>query len=642
MKNSLRLRKHKRGGAATIKKQGENGKEEKSMQTTTALSWKDRQFFLNGKPFRILSGAIHYFRVVPDYWEDRLKKLKACGFNTVETCVCWNLHEPAEGQFVFEGIADLGRFIETARNLGLYVILRPGPYICTEWDFGGLPSWLLREKGIRLRCCDPVFLEKAGNYLRRLFAYLRPYFPENGGNVLAMQVENEYGSYGNDQQYLQALLRIFREAETGCLLFTSDGPTRQLLTGGSIRGLLSAVNFGSGPEGSFDLKESMNPDQPLFCCEYWNGWFDHWYEKHHTREADDTAEVLREILQRGASVNLYMFHGGTNFGFYNGANHEDGYQPDVTSYDYNSPLNENGDITPKYEAIRDVMRTFAKTEGREGPEREDYPAVCNLPRRAYGTVSLTNAARLFENLPAFSNPFLSEYPLTMEELGQDYGFLLYRTVLRGPFEEQELFIDGLHDRALIYLDGEFRGIKERSRRDDRIRIGLKAGQEAKLEILVENMGRINYGEHLKDEKGILGGVRLGRQFQFGWEMVPVDCRSFSGVMWKDTADISGSREKTISETAFFKAFPGYGPLMLRGSFHADVCEDCFVRPEGFEKGIILINGFHLGRYYNSAGPQKTLYLPGPLLKKGKNEILVLELEHCEKPELILTDTADLG
>lgn len=582
------------------------------------LTCKGTEFYLNGNPFRILSGTIHYFRVVPEYWEDRLKKLKACGFNTVETYTCWNLHEPKENEFHFEGILDLVRYIKTAQQLGLYVILRPGPYICAEWDMGGLPSWLLTCPNIRLRCHDEQFLAKVRRYYHKLFSLIRPYLGTNGGNIIAMQVENEYGSFGNDHRYMQDILQIYYDEGIDCLLFTSDGPTHFMLNGGTLPSLLAAVNFGSRPADNFALLRKFAPNQPLFCCEYWNGWFDHWYEEHHMRGADDTAQVLREMLELGASVNLYMFHGGTNFGFYNGANYDGCLQPTVTSYDYNCPLSENGDMTPKYDAIRQTIFDCLGIR--------DSTPVQNQPRCAYGTVTLTDSVRMFDQLDRLSHKVSSSYLQTMEQLGQDFGFVLYRTVLSGPFERGELVIDGLHDRALIYVNGRLAGIKERTgKRNDPVFLELGSGETARLDILVENLGRINYGPKLLDEKGILRAVRIGQQQHFGWDMYPIDCKDLSGLDF----DCINNPEAD-------------GPVFLRGTFSAEKSMDTFVRLDGFEKGNVFINGFNLGRYFNSAGPQKTLYLPGPLLKQGENELIVLELQKYEKPAVLLTDEPDLG
>ena len=406
-------------------------------------------------------------------------------------------------------------------------------------------------------------------------------------------------------------------------MFTSDGPCYFMLNGGSLAGMVAAVNFGSNPKGNFELLRQFSPNQPLFCCEYWNGWFDHWYEEHHTRGAGDTADVLKEMLDLGASVNFYMFHGGTNFGFNNGANYENGIQPTVTSYDYNCPLSENGDMTEKYDAIRKVIQEFNGYA--------DETPVENQPRCRYGTVALTESAVMFEQLDSISTSVTSPWPQTMEQLGQDFGFVLYTTTLSGPFETMDLSIDRLHDRAIVYLDGTYMGIKERTgKRNDTIRIGLKRGETARLSILVENLGRINYGPKIKDAKGILGNVRIGPLHHFGWTMHPLPCRDLSTLSWSPVSP-------NLSES-----LPDCGPVFLRGELTVEEPMDTFVRLDGFEKGNVWINGFNLGRYWNSAGPQKTLYLPGPLLNKGANELVVLELQQCDSPEILLTNEPELG
>ena len=578
------------------------------------LTYDQNQFYLDGNPFRIVSGTIHYFRVVPEYWEDRLKKLRAAGFNCVETYTCWNLHERKEGKFDFEGGLDIARFVRTAKDLGLYVILRPGPYICAELEFGGLPSWLLTYQKMHLRCYDEEFLSKVSRYYKELFGQLRPYFGENGGNIIAVQVENEYGSYGNDKEYLRAVAKIYEENDVHELYFTSDGPTQLMLTGGTLPEYLATANFGSHVKESFGALREFRPGQPAMCTEYWNGWFDHWYEAHHLREGDDTAKTMEEMLADGGSVNMYMFHGGTNFGFTNGSNYDNGIMPTVTSYDYDAPVSECGDLTPKYFAVKEVVEKYLG----KAPEIH----VENLPKKAYGPVTLTQAAPMFQNLP---EPVSCAHTKTMEELGQDFGFVLYETTVKGPCEESEIVIEGLHDRAIIYIDGKKMGVQERTgKRDDSVRLGLKAGETAKLSLLVENLGRVNYGPKLRDEKGILQGVKVGYQFQFGWKMYSLPCDDLSGLQY---------RSDVKAESC---------PAFLKGTFQVSEKADTFVRLDGFTKGCVYINGFNLGRYWNEAGPQKTLYLPAPLLKEGENEIVVLELEGFDKPEILLTDVQDLG
>lgn len=578
------------------------------------LTYDQNQFYLDGNPFRIVSGTIHYFRVVPEYWEDRLKKLRAAGFNCVETYTCWNLHERKEGKFDFEGGLDIARFVRTAKDLGLYVILRPGPYICAELEFGGLPSWLLTYQKMHLRCYDEEFLSKVSRYYKELFGQLRPYFGENGGNIIAVQVENEYGSYGNDKEYLRAVAKIYEENDVRELYFTSDGPTQLMLTGGTLPEYLATANFGSHVKESFGALREFRPGQPAMCTEYWNGWFDHWYEAHHLREGDDTAKTMEEMLADGGSVNMYMFHGGTNFGFTNGANYDNGIMPTVTSYDYDAPVSECGDLTPKYFAVKEVVEKYLG----KAPEIH----VENLPKKAYGPVTLTQAAPMFQNLP---EPVSCAHTKTMEELGQDFGFVLYETTVKGPCEESEIVIEGLHDRAIIYINGNKMGVKERTgKRNDTVKLGLKPGETAKLSLLVENLGRVNYGPKLRDEKGVLQGVKVGYQFQFGWKMYSLPCDDLSGLKFQDDVKAQSC------------------PAFLKGTFQVSEKADSFVRLDGFTKGCVYINGFNLGRYWNEAGPQKTLYLPAPLLKEGENEIVVLELEGFDKPEILLTDVQDLG
>ena len=580
------------------------------------LTWSGGDFRLDGEKFRILSGTVHYFRVPEDYWYDRLLKLKACGLNTVETYTCWNLHERREGEFDFSGMLDIARFIRTARDLGLYVILRPGPYICAEWDWGGLPSWLLNYPNMKLRCYDELFLEKLRRYYKALFRQLEPFTRGPEANVLMVQVENEYGSYGNDKRYLRAIADLYAECGLDCLLFTSDGPNDLMLSGGILEGTLATVNFGSDPDGAFRALRRLRPAQPLMCAEFWCGWFDHWYEEHHQREGDETARVYDRMLELGASVNIYVFHGGTNFGFTNGANYDGLYQPTVTSYDYAAPLTEAGDITEKYRCIK------AAIERRIGPVPEIE--VHDSPKAAYGRVALTEIAPLFTNLEGLAAPIESAAPLTMEEVGQDFGYILYRSVFRGPKGRQKLEIDAVHDRAHVFVDGQLRGMIERSRRCDDVWLELGDGDEARIDILVENMGRVNYGAKLAGErKGILGGVRLERQYQFDWRIYPLPLEDLSAVRYQP---LEGAAEV---------------PALLRGEWMVDgePC-DTFVRTDGLNKGVVFVNGHNLGRYWRTL-PTRTLYLPAPCLRRGRNEIVVFETDGVDEPCIELVDAPEL-
>ena len=574
------------------------------------LTIENGQFFLDGKPFRILSGAMHYFRIPPEYWEDRMLKLKQCGFNTLETYCCWNLHERKPGTFDFTGRLNLVKYIETAQQLGLHVILRPGPYICAEWDFGGLPAWLLRDN-IPLRCNDPRFLSRLRPYLLEVFKLVKPLLCTNGGNILAMQVENEYGSYGNDPDYMTAVNAIYDEGGIDCLRFTSDGGNDWMLSGGTLPNLPAAVNFGSHAKENFRALRDFREGDPKFCGEFWCGWFDHWYEEHHTRAVEDITAATKELLDTGASLNFYLFHGGTNFGFLNGANHTGTeYQPTVTSYDYCALLSESGDLTPAYHSIRTLL-------GAAEPL-----TVTDSPKAAYGKIRLTEQAALLPQAERLSTPVHSAQTQTFEELGLDFGFLLYRTTLRGPFSGVSLELGRVHDRALVFLDGRHIGTVERSRRRDAMPLKLAAGERARLEILVENMGRVNYGSKLLDRKGLLDGVRLGWQFHFGWELLPLPMENLSGLQWSDSAE---------------------GPRFLRGTLTiGETPRDTFLKLPGFTRGFVLVNGFNIGRFYNPAGPQRTLYVPAPLLRPGENEIVVFESDGLSEPVVEFVATPELG
>lgn len=576
-----------------------------------------KEFLYDGKPVKIISGAIHYFRVVPEYWRDRLLKLKACGFNTVETYVPWNLHEPQPDEFNFEGIADIVKFIKTAQEVGLMVIVRPGPYICAEWEFGGLPYWLLADGDMRLRCYHKPYLERVDKFFDALLPRLKPLLSTNGGPIIGMQVENEYGSFGNDKRYLNYLKKGMIDRGIDVLLFSSDGPSDGMLQSGTLEDVFMTVNFGSRPEENFAKLREYQPDKPLVCMEYWNGWFDHWGIEHHTRDGEDVADVLDRMLKMGGSVNFYMFHGGSNFGFYNGANLYDKYSPTVTSYDYDAPLSESGDPTEKYYAVQEVLSKYVEVDKDLIPE--------SIPKKAYGKLELTEKACLFDNLDRISQPIKSSCPEPMEKLGQDYGFILYRTKIQGPRKDNHLFIQDVHDRALIFIDGEFKGVYMRNEDQELVFDIPKEGVQ--LDILVENLGRVNYGPYFKDRKGITEGVRLGLQFLFDWTIYTLPLNDLSALSYRT---LSCKKIGTNGLPSFYK-----------GYLNVDQPADTFLSMEGWGKGIVQVNGFNLGRYWN-IGPTKTLYIPAPLLKQGKNEIVVFELEDIKNPAVEFLEKADLG
>jgi len=573
------------------------------------LNYKGKQLYMDNEPIQLISGAIHYFRVIPEYWTDRLLKLKMCGFNCVETYIPWNLHEPKEGKFCFSGIANVEEFIRIAERLGLYVIIRPSPYICAEWEFGGLPSWLLSEGNMRFRSYYKPFLEKVDRYYDVLLDKLKPLLSTNGGPIIAMQIENEYGTFGNDKDYLNYLKDAIIKRGIDVLLFTSDGAAHYMLSGGTVEGVLPTVNFGSRHEEAFNNLQDNFPDTPNIVMEFWNGWFDHWGDEHNTRKSQEAADVFREMIEMGASVNFYMFHGGTNFGFYNGANYFDEYKPTITSYDYNCLVSEAGDVTPKFHAVREVIAEYKELGKLTLP-----PPV---PKIKYGTLKMDKFIHLFDALNMISTPTYRANPETMEEMGQDYGFILYRTFIKGPRPKAPLVIRDVRDRALVFIDQEYKGTIDRWG-NKTLEIEVPDG-EVQLDIFVENMGRVNYGPHLYDPKGITLGVGYYYQFLFGWEIYTLPLDNLDRLLFSE--NIQGLNQ---------------GPGFFKGVFEVERIGDTFVELPGWQKGVVFINGFNLGRYWE-IGPQKTLYLPSPLLKKGENELIVFELHTHDSRTVSLTD-----
>lgn len=460
-------------------------------------------FYLNGERFKLISGSIHYFRVPPDYWRDRLVKLKNMGCNTVETYIPWNGHEPHKGKFCFTGLYDVEAFVRLAQSLGLWVILRPSPYICAEWEFGGLPAWLLQQDGMRLRCSDPAYLAHVREYYDVLIPRLVPLQITHGGPVLLMQVENEYGSYGDDKAYLAALRDMLRERGVDVPLVTSDGPEHDMLACGKCEGVFQTGNFGSQTQVRFGFMAEQGI-QPLMCMEYWCGWFDHWgCGKHARTDGAASAREFGEILDRGHG-NIYMFHGGTSFGLMNGANYYDELTPDVTSYDYDALLTEDGRVTEKYRLFQ------AEIAKRVGPTPQ--MTTEDIPRMAYGEAKEVASAPLMtlaEQLPAVQ----SLVPRSMERLGQSYGYTLYRTTLTNEAELTSIRLVDANDRAHVLLDGHIIATLY----DRELLTAYTFAQPvpvrsgARLEILVENMGRVNYSFMLeRQRKGIDGCVEIGR------------------------------------------------------------------------------------------------------------------------------------
>lgn len=574
------------------------------------LKVSGQEFLRNGQPHRIFSGALHYFRIVPEYWRNRMLTCRAMGLNTIETYVAWNLHEPKPGSFSFDGRLDLRRFIALAGDLGMDVILRPGPYICAEWEMGGLPAWLLADRSMSLRTLHPGFLEAVSRYFDEIAAQVRDLQCTKGGPIVAVQIENEYGSYGNSASYLRWIERALLERGIDTLLFTSDGPTDAQLQGGTLPHVFKTVNFGSRSEVSF-AKLREYEDGPLMCMEFWNGWFDHWGGEHHVRDPKDAQDALAEMLALGASVNFYMAHGGTNFGFMNGANCGEKYTPTVTSYDYDAPIDEQGRPTPKFFAFQEVL-------AQHGARIEEPPAP--IPTASFGEVPLNESLHIFEALEHLSAPIPCKDIPVMEDIGQNYGFILYRTFLSGPRSEEKLFLTDVHDRALVFQDGVLLQIVDRN--DEQQGLAITVPEKgSRLEILVENVGRVNYGRFLHDRKGITVGVTLNHQLLSGWEVFPLEFREAPCLPWRSVST-------------------GKPATFYHGCFEVGSPADTFLKVEGTH-GVAWINDFCLGRYWN-IGPHKTLYIPAPLLKEGLNEVVVFEFEGDAPPHASLLAESILG
>jgi beta-galactosidase len=568
-------------------------------------------FLLDGEPFRVISGALHYFRVHPAHWQDRLRKARGMGLNTVDTYIPWNLHERTRGTLDLAGGLDLPRFLDLAAAEDLHVLLRPGPYICAEWEGGGLPSWLLAEPGMRLRTTDPHYLAAVDGYFGRLLPHLAPHLSTRGGPVVAVQVENEYGAYGDDREYLEHLAELLRRQGVDVPLFTCDQPGD--LARGSLPGVLATANFGSGAARNLALLRAHQKQGPLMVTEFWNGWFDRWGGVHTTRPAAEAAAELDTLLAAGASVSFYMFHGGTNFGFTSGANDKHTYRATVTSYDYDAPLTEAGDPTPKYTAFREVIARHAPVPDTPLPAPSKKLSVLDV--RLPQSVPLLAAAELL------GEAVVGPRPLTMEELGQDFGFVLYSAELptAGPVL---LEVEGVADRAQVFVAGQPAGVLERESHHRALAFTSPAAG-ARLDLLVENQGRVNYGQGIHDRKGVLGEVRANNRPLPRWTSRPLDLA--------DLAPLPFGRTDT----------PPVGPAFHRGVLALEEAADTYLDLTGWTKGNAWVNGFHLGRYW-SRGPQNRLYVPGPVLRAGDNDIVVLELHATTRAAVDLRDTPDLG
>jgi beta-galactosidase len=595
----------------------------------------DGQFQLDGKPVRLISGEMHYPRIPREYWRARLRMARAMGLNAITTYTFWNVHEPTPGTYDFAGQNDVAEFVREAQQEGLWVILRPGPYVCAEWEFGGYPAWLLKDPTTVVRSQDPRFLVPATRWLKRLGQELAPLQAANGGPIVLVQVENEYGSFGNDHVYMDLNRKALLDAGfTSTQLYTADGPAE--IANGSIPDLPVGINFDGNHPGSaekaFATLKKTRPDSPPFNSEFWAGWFDHWGSPHAHTDTKAQADNLAWMLQRGYSVSIYMFHGGTDFGWMNGANSSDtkkDYQPDVTSYDYDSALDESGRPTPKFFAFRKVI---AQALGCPIPDTASalqkpscLPALPeSTPPIAIPSTTLTESASLWDNLPT---PIESPTPLTMEDVGQNYGYILYRTRLSEGTGSLSV-----HDYARTYLDGEDDPSSTADRRlhgniSFETRVDRTDDGTSQLDILVENMGRINYSHQLLHErKGIVAWTPPtgGPHPPKSWSIYPLP---FTG-----STDPARFQYKKAGCT---------GPCFYRGHFTVPHPADTFLDTSTLGKGQLWINGHALGRFW-SIGPQKTLYVPGPWLNSGTNDIIVFDLDGKPNPTVQGLTRPNLG
>lgn len=579
----------------------------------------ENTFLLNGEPFVIKAGEMHFARIPREYWEHRIEMVKAQGMNAVCIYVFWNFHEPQPGAFNFEGQADIRSFVKLCQKHGMYVIVRPGPYCCAEWEMGGLPWWLLKEKDINLRSLDPYFMERVTLFENALAEQIADLQITNGGPIIMVQVENEFGGYGTDKPYVSAVRDVLRGAGwDGVPLFQCDWSSN--FEQNALDDLLWTMNFGTGSniDSQFRRLQELRPTTPLMCSEFWSGWFDNWGRAHETRDAKDMVGGLREMMEKNISFSLYMVHGGSSFGHWAGAN-SPGYQPDCSSYDYDAPISEAGHATPKFYELRDMLQEFSA---------EPLPEVpAALPVTTFDRFTLTQSAPLFANLP---EPVQTDGDIhTFEEFDMGWGCALYRTNLKARNKPVTLTIDA-HDYAQVFVNGVLMGRLDRRLGQKTIELPAQP-DGARLDILVEATGRINYGRAIKDFKGIVAPVTIAHETADGGvEQKPMghwDIYLFPDDM--ATVAAQDYHDLVIPEDATDIA---YAPAYYRGTFTMETPADTYLDLSTWGKGQVWVNGHAIGRFWQ-IGPQQTLFMPGCWLKKGENEIIVLDVMGPQDPSV---------
>lgn len=569
------------------------------------FSFGNNAFLLDGKPMQIISGEMHPARIPRGYWQHRIQMAKAMGCNTIAMYVFWNYHESTSGVFDFStGNKDIAEFIRLCQQEHMWVLLRPGPYVCGEWDFGGLPPYLLSNQKIHLRTSDTAYMHAVGRYVKRLSKEIKPLLCTHGGPILMVQLENEYGSYGNDRIYLQQLKQLWEHNGINVPFYTSDGPDAALLEAGAVPGAAIGMDSGNS-DADFDLAHRIAPGVPSFSGETYPGWLTHWTEQWQHPGTDGIVKQVKYLMDHNRSFNLYVIHGGTNFGFTAGANafNQTQFQPDVTSYDYDAPINEQGRPTEKYYALRDLIARYLKSK------LPDVPAP--VKAMTIPSFDLKPVSDIWHNLPV---PVHRAAPEPMEYLGQYSGSILYRTKLVGH-KSGELTITEPHDYALVLLNGKLVDTVYRDGGKWTVKLPATTEADPVLDILVENMGHINFAQYMEDRKGITNRVTLNGMTLMNWDIysLPMTDR------W--VADATTKTTDAPHDGVFFA-----------GSFTLTDTADTYMDMSKFSKGAVWVNGHNLGRYWH-VGPQYRLYCPAPWLRKGINTITVFDL-HLAAPATV--------
>lgn len=596
------------------------GKPQTEPASGTDFTVGEGTFLLDGEPFIVKAAELHYPRIPKEYWEHRIQMCKALGMNTICIYIFWNFHEQEEGVFDFTGQADVAEFCRLAQANGMYVIVRPGPYVCAEWEMGGLPWWILKKKDIALRERDPYFMERVRIFEEKVGEQLAPLTIQNGGPIIMVQVENEYGSYGADKQYVSEIRDILRDSGfSDVTLFQCDWASNFHLN--ALDDLVWTMNFGTGAniDQQFRRLGEMRPDAPKMCSEFWSGWFDKWGARHETRPAEDMTAGIDEMLSKGISFSLYMTHGGTSFGHWAGAN-SPGFAPDVTSYDYDAPINEYGEPTHKYNLLREVLAKYSDEPLPEIPQ----PAAERI---------VTPEVMLEEFVPiqaGISHRHTSETPLTFEEMDMGWGSAIYRTTLPEIGERSFITLSEAHDFAQIFIDGKYIGKIDRVKHERSLAIPV-CREGAVLEVFIEAMGRINFGRAIKDFKGITDKVTVTS------DAGTIDLKNWEICCIPDGYEDATRALEAVDTPQSYDKGAGY----YRGTFRLRKTGDTFINMEAFGKGQVYVNGHSIGRFWN-IGPQQTLYVPGCWLKKGKNEIIVLDVVGpSEEPVIFGQDTPEI-